>query len=414
MFKTEKDFANYINLLGGTLYLVGGAVRDDIRGFKISDKDYVVEGLTELPFKQVGKDFPVYLVEIGDETVEVALCRRERKTGVGYNGFTCEVEGVTIEEDLFRRDFTMNAIAKNVLTGELIDPYDGKDSIDRRVIHIVSNEHFMEDPVRVLRCARFAAKFDFDVSIGTRILIKANLNVLSELTPERIYIELEKVFNIAPKGRRSFFDMLDDLCVLGVLFPEIKALQVPDKHDGTSYNHTMKLLEHADDFKMFMGLLTHDFGKGVTPPENHPSHHGHDKLGVPVVTKFCERLKMPNEISRFCVAGCETHMKIKVFSHMRPGKQLKLYMKYADIIYELVDLSYIDSLWRETDQDMPDFLTNHILQFEEIKKKLLQVETVYSVIDGKLLKRLGVQEGPNFGARLLEERINALKKTGLW
>ena len=414
MFNTEKDFANYINFLGGTLYLVGGAVRDDMMGFKVSDKDYVVEGLTELPFRQVGKDFPVYLVEIGDETAEVALCRRERKTGTGYNGFTCEVKDVTIKEDLFRRDFTMNAIAKNVLTGELIDPYEGGSSIMRNTIHIVSQDHFMEDPVRVLRCARFAAKFDFQVSFKTKTLIRSNAHVLDELTPERIYIELEKVFNVKPERRRLFFDMLDDLCVLGVLFPEIKALQVPDKHDGTAYNHTMKLLEHANDFKMFMGLLTHDFGKGVTPPENHPSHHGHDKLGVPVVTKFCERLKMPNEISRFCVAGCETHMKIKVFSHMREGKQLKLYMKYGDIIDKLVDLSYIDSLWRETDQDMADFLTDHIFQFKEIQRKLLQVETVYSVIDGKLLKRLGVQEGPNFGARLLEERIKSLKKTGLW
>lgn len=409
-FATEKDFAEYIDSIDGTLFKVGGSIRDRIIfGDSSGDIDYAVEGLQELNFKKVGRDFPVYLVHIAGEMREVALCRTERKTGKGYGGFEVLTDGVTIEEDLSRRDLTINAIAINVLTQERIDPFNGyHDAVAGIIRH--TSDAFSEDPLRILRVARFAATIpNAKISSETFLLMMDIKHELLDIAPERIATEMFKTFE---KGfdRRIFFDVLKGVGALEIIFPEIAALDVPDKHDGTAYNHVMELLRFAHNQDEFIGLLFHDLGKGVTDPAMHPAHHGHDKLGMKIANQMASRLKLSKKQKRLAEASSETHMLLKDFTTMRPAKQIRMVVRFDDILDTLLSITIIDSVRRgpiEGHFHDPVAVKD---SFAPIKRQIEKVRTVIKIIDGSLLLSFGVQQDKNFSQKLEEVRIKSLKK----
>ena len=226
MTMNEKEFATKIRRIGGTAYIVGGAVRDLVIRRVPHDKDYVVTGVLEKDFfsefpnaTKVGNSFPVYLVDIDGESCEVAFARTEKKNGHGYRGFVVSFNpSVTIEEDLFRRDTTMNAMAIEILTGKLVDPFNGENDVKNHVINAVSH-HFLDDPVRSLRAARQAAEHGFIVSNATIEMMKSSKEELKTVTPERCFKELEKA--LKSKHPDVFFKYLKETDLIGVCFPFI-------------------------------------------------------------------------------------------------------------------------------------------------------------------------------------------------
>lgn len=303
------------------IYLVGGAVRDAFLGIEVYDHDWVVVGATPQQmlaqdFQQVGKDFPVFLHPETKE--EYALARTERKQGSGYHGFEVFSEpSVTLDEDLIRRDLTINAMAQ-AEDGTIVDPYGGQKDLQNRVLRHVSDA-FSEDPLRVLRVARFAAKlapFDFTLADETKTLMTEMVasGELAELTPERVWQEVVKVMNSAEPS--CFFEVLDEVGATEVLFPELNALHgvtQPEKHhpEGDVWIHTMMVLQQATQLSESLAVrfaaLVHDLGKGITPPELWPKHHGHEAAGVPLVKSLCQRYRVPKKIEQFACKVTEYH-----------------------------------------------------------------------------------------------------------
>jgi len=291
------------------IYLVGGAVRDRLLELPVKDRDYVVVGATEqqmleLGYQRVGKDFPVFLHPQTKE--EYALARTERKSGHGYTGFTFDAEpGVTLEQDLLRRDLTINAMAMDA-DGVLIDPYGGEQDLHKRVLRHVSAA-FREDPVRVLRVARFAARFaemGFEISTGTKVLMRAMVEQgeADYLVPERVWQETVRA--LAGSSPQRFFEVLRECGALEVLFPEIATLfgvpqpglHHPEIDTGV---HTMLALQQAarlsENPRVRFATLLHDLGKGRTSPTLWPRHHGHEARGGAPVNALCQRLKVPSD-----------------------------------------------------------------------------------------------------------------------
>ncbi|WP_127470052.1 multifunctional CCA addition/repair protein [Thiomicrorhabdus aquaedulcis] len=295
------------------VYLVGGAVRDALLGVAVYDRDWVVVGSTPEQmlaqgFVQVGKDFPVFLHPKSRE--EYALARTERKSGVGYHGFDIAASpNVTLEEDLQRRDLTINAMAQDA-QGHIIDPYGGQADLTQRVLRHVSAA-FSEDPLRVLRVARFAAKlqpFGFTIHPDTLALMQAMVQSceLAHLTPERVWQEVVKALSCDKPS--VFFSVLRQVGALAVLFPELERLfavpQPPQHHpEGDAGVHTLMVLDAAcalsDSLEVRFGALMHDLGKGVTPEALWPKHHGHEAAGVPLVSALCERYRVPKKMQSF-------------------------------------------------------------------------------------------------------------------
>ena len=289
-------------------YLVGGAVRDTLLGLEVKERDWVVvgetpESMVARGFRPVGKDFPVFLHPVTRE--EYALARTERKTAPGYRGFAVHAEpDITLEQDLLRRDLTINAMA-SAESGEIVDPYGGLRDLDARLLRHVSPA-FSEDPVRILRLARFAARFaplGFTVAEETRELMRAMVTAgeVDALVPERVFAELAKA--LVEPVPMAFFEVLRSCGALARLFPEIEALfgvpQPPEHHPEIDTGvHTLLVLEQAAtlsaDPAVRFAALTHDLGKALTPPERWPRHWGHEKLGLPALETLCDRLKVPN------------------------------------------------------------------------------------------------------------------------
>ncbi|MDU5782235.1 MAG: multifunctional CCA addition/repair protein [Pantoea sp.] len=302
-------------------YLVGGAVRDALLKLPVKDRDWVVVGATPEAmlaqgFQQVGRDFPVFLHPQSRE--EYALARTERKSGNGYTGFvTWSAPDVTLEQDLQRRDLTINAIAQRE-NGELIDPFHGERDLQARLLRHVSDA-FNEDPLRVLRVARFAARFahlNFRIADETQALMRqmAASGELSHLTAERVWKETEKA--LASRNPQVFFQTLRDCGALEVLFPELDRLfgiPAPAKwHPEIDTGvHTLMTLTMAaslsDEIDVRFATLFHDVGKALTPPEKWPSHHGHGAAGVPLVEALCQRLRVPNAIRDLALIVTEFH-----------------------------------------------------------------------------------------------------------
>ena len=321
------------------IYQVGGSVRDEIIGIPVSDKDFVVVGATEAEFlkefpkaEKVGKSFPVFLVN----GCEYAFARRERKNGHGYRGFDVEFSpDITLEEDLRRRDITINAIAKDPdFPDRYIDPYGGIEDIrNKRIIHV--SEAFSEDPLRVYRVARFAAKFpDFSVDESTIKLMNSIGDELETLSTERVWKELEKAL-VYPRPSR-FFEILKEAELLKYHFPEVLALvgvpagPIQYHPEGDAFIHTietmdrLKLSGNNDPVAMFAALC-HDWGKAASSPDNYPHHYGHDRAGVPIIEKFCRRMKNVPERYRFAaIAVAKYHMIVREIDKITPKKAINI------------------------------------------------------------------------------------------
>ncbi|KEA53445.1 tRNA nucleotidyl transferase [Mangrovibacter sp. MFB070] len=321
------------------IFLVGGAVRDTLLGLPVKDRDWVVVGATPAEmlgqgFQQVGRDFPVFLHP--DTHEEYALARTERKSGHGYTGFICHAEpDVTLEQDLLRRDLTINAIAQSE-EGAFIDPWNGQKDIAQRVLRHISPA-FCEDPLRVLRVARFAARYahlGFRIAPETLALMQqmAQAGELSHLTPERVWKETESA--LLTRNPQVFFQVLRDCGALSVLFPEVDALfgvPAPAKwHPEIDTGiHTLMTLTIAAQLSPALDVrfatLCHDLGKGLTPPELWPRHHGHGPAGVKLVARLCERYKVPVAIRDLAKLVAEFHDLIHTIQILQPKTLVKLF-----------------------------------------------------------------------------------------
>ena len=321
------------------IYLVGGAVRDELLGLTVHERDWVVVGaqpqeLLDLGYKPVGKDFPVFLHPKTNE--EYALARTERKTGPGYRGFDTRFSpDVTLEQDLERRDLTINAIAKDVDTNTLIDPFGGERDVRDRTLRHVSNA-FVEDPVRVLRAARFAARFaplGFTVAPETMQLMReiAARGELQALVSERVWQEMHKALLMPAPWK--FFEVLREAHALPIIFPEIEALfgvPQPEKwHPEIDAGiHTLMVLEQAtrlsSDPIVRFAALVHDLGKGTTPPDEWPRHVAHEQRSVPLIQKLCERLRIPNAFRDLAVLVGRHHLVMHKADEVRPGTLVDL------------------------------------------------------------------------------------------
>ena len=338
-------------------YLVGGAVRDKLLNRPVKDKDFLVVGasveqMLALGYQQVGKDFPVFLHP--KTKAEYALARTERKQGQGYTGFSCYfASDVTIEEDLKRRDLTVNAMAMHD-NGDIIDPYNGQKDLNDRILRHVSDA-FVEDPLRVLRVARFAAryhKYGFTIAEETLALMQkiSSSGELTSLTPERVWQEMQ--LSLADGGANSdihsgnpevFFQVLQQCGALAVLWPELAvlwgipnpALWHPEICSGI---HTMMVLQQAvlqtqtmpeeqSDNKTAIrfAALCHDLGKGVTSDALWPSHKGHEKSGLPLVEKIAKQLKVPSHYKQLALKVCEFHLHCHKAFELKASTLLKMF-----------------------------------------------------------------------------------------
>jgi tRNA nucleotidyltransferase (CCA-adding enzyme) len=319
-------------------YLVGGAVRDMLLGLPVKERDWVVvgetpESMAARGFRAVGKDFPVFLHP--DTQEEYALARTERKTAPGYRGFVVHAEpDVTLEQDLLRRDLTINAIAMDE-AGRLIDPYGGARDLNDRILRHVSAA-FGEDPVRILRAARFAARFaplGFRVADDTYALMRRMVEAgeVDALVPERVFAELAKALVESEPG--AFFDVLRRCGALVRLFPEIDRLfgvpQPPEHHPEIDTGvHSLLVLAEAvklsPDPTVRFAALTHDLGKGLTPPEFWPRHRGHEKAGLSALDSLCDRLKVPNAYRKLAEKVMRYHGHCHKALQLRPGTVVDL------------------------------------------------------------------------------------------
>ncbi|WP_192458828.1 multifunctional CCA addition/repair protein [Musicola keenii] len=321
------------------IYLVGGAVRDNLLERPVTERDWVVVGATpeamlQQGYQQVGRDFPVFLHPETKE--EYALARTERKSGHGYTGFVCQATpDITLEEDLLRRDLTINAIAQDD-AGRLIDPYGGQQDLQDRILRHVSDA-FSEDPLRVLRVARFAARYahlGFHIAEETLMLMQMMTRAgdLDYLTPERVWKETEKA--LGTDDPQVYFQVLRDCGALAVLFPEIDRLYGvpaparwhPEIDTGI---HVMMSLSMAarlsPDIDIRFAVLCHDVGKGLTPQALWPRHHGHGPAGVPLVQALCQRLRVPNAPRDLACLVTEYHDLVHTVQILRPQTLLKLF-----------------------------------------------------------------------------------------
>jgi tRNA nucleotidyltransferase (CCA-adding enzyme) len=325
------------------VYLVGGAVRDALLGLAVKERDWVVVGgtreeLLRLKYREVGRDFPVFLHPETHE--EYALARLERKVAPGYRGFSVEFgPAVTLEEDLARRDLTINAVAQSA-DGTLFDPYGGKRDLDARVLRHVSPA-FVEDPVRVLRVARFAARFaplGFHVAAETLELMRAMVerHEVDALVPERVWQETEKALR-EPKAS-EFFRVLRACGALRPIYPEVDALfgvpQPAQWHPEIDTGvHTLMVLDQAallsGDLKVRFAALVHDLGKGSTPRAEWPSHRGHEERSVSLIEALAERLRLPGEYRDLCVIVARYHGIVHRAFELRPNTILD-FMERAD------------------------------------------------------------------------------------
>lgn len=316
------------------IYLVGGAVRDELLGGAVTDKDYVVVGssvdeMLAAGFRPVGKDFPVFLhPETHDE---YALARTERKVASGYKGFTVHAAtDVTLEEDLGRRDLTINAIAKNS-DGQLIDPYGGLADIQSKILRHVSAA-FAEDPVRILRIARFAARYtDFSVAPETNALMQQMVDAgeVDALVAERVWQELSKGLMEAKPSR--MFEVLRNCGALKKLLPELDRLwgvpQPAKYHPEIDTGvHVMMVIDYAASKNFSLPVrfaaLMHDLGKGTTPKEMLPRHIGHEARSVNLLKEITKRLRVPTECKELAQMVAKYHGKLHAVEEMRPGTLL--------------------------------------------------------------------------------------------
>ena len=400
----EEEFVKAVEGAGGTVYLVGGWVRDHLRGATPRDRDFVITGLEREAFAElfpaaslIGHAFPVYLVEIDGVRSEVSFARRERKSGHGYRGFAVDFGAeVTIEDDLFRRDTRINSMAYRLPAMELIDPYGGRSDLAHCVIRATSH-HFSEDPVRALRAARQAAELGFVIEDGTRTLMADCAAELEEEPTERIVHELSRA--LAAPQPSLFFEALAHASLLESVFPEIFALkgktQPPQYHpEGDAYCHTMQIVDvvarKTQTIEARFAALVHDIGKGQTPEEMLPHHYGHEQRGLFVLDAWNERMTLPKSwlmAARFVIK-----------EHMR-APLLKKTGKIADLLLavEKSGLSFAD--FRRIICADHGTLPYYLVHGEDLLRKMLQVRGTEAPPELR---------GADVGKWLREERVRRL------
>lgn len=402
-------------------YLVGGAVRDQLLGLPVKERDWVVVGADEASlvaegFKRVGRSFPVFLHPETRE--EYALARTEKKVGAGYQGFICDFHPtVTLEEDLQRRDLTINAIAQSS-DGQLIDPYGGLADLKAKRLRHVSAA-FAEDPVRILRVARFMAALaplGFTVTKETLALMRNMVTAgeVDALVPERVWQEMERALGEADPTQ--FFEVLRACGALSRLFPALDklwgipqpAVHHPEIDTGV---HTMMALAEAarlsPDKTVRFAALCHDLGKGETPPEHWPKHHGHEKIGVALLAAWCRQYGVPNEYRELALAVAEYHGLYGRVFELRPNTLLSLFesigaLKRPPRLNQFILACEADVRGRKGLENQPYPQSDYLrAAFQAIQK-----------VDAQELIARGF-EGASLGAAIRQERlnrINALKK----
>jgi len=317
------------------VYAVGGAVRDEMLGLPVKDRDYVVVGATpeemvRLGYRPVGRDFPVFLHPETHE--EYALARTERKSGRGYRGFQVyAAPDVTLEDDLARRDLTINAMAR-AGDGTLIDPFNGAADIAARTLRHVGPA-FVEDPVRVLRVARFAARFEFDIAPETMALMRRMVDEgeVDHLVAERVWQELAA--GLMSARPRRMFEALRECGALERILPEVDRLfgvPQPAQHhpEIDTGDHVLRVLdcvaERDEPLEVRFAALVHDLGKGTTPPEEWPRHIAHESRSVPLIEALCERLRVPSACRELALIVARVHSNVHRALELKPATLLKL------------------------------------------------------------------------------------------
>lgn len=406
----KLETAKKIKSAGGNLYLVGGAIRDKFLGKNNSDEDFCVTGITSLEFQKLfpeahkrGKAFEVFEIE----GKEYALARKEVKRGVGHKEFAIQTgKEITIEEDLKRRDITINSIAQDVLTEEIIDPFNGMEDIKHKIIQATS-KHFVEDPLRVYRVARFSSQLEFKVEKETIKMMESLKEELKYLSKERVFTEFKKALSTSKPS--LFFKVLREAGVLEVhfkpIFDLIGALQ-PEKYhpEGDAYNHTMICIDKSttmtDNLEIRFATLAHDFGKGATPKEEYPHHYGHEDRGVEIVSKFSKELAIPKSWEKCGKIACKEHMRGGIFYKMKPAKKVEF--------IERVDKSYLGldglQIVVNCDKTNNDTIEKEQYNFVSIGRKCLKEVTAKKVAEKYKLK-----EGISLGNKLHEERIKWMR-----
>ena len=399
------------------IYLVGGAVRDKLLGLPVQDRDYVVVGATPDEmiangFKPVGADFPVFLHPETKE--EYALARTERKSGHGYKGFKVyAAPDVTLEDDLRRRDLTINAMAEDE-SGNLIDPFKGEEDLRNGVLRHVSSA-FSEDPVRILRVARLAARYGrwgFHVAHSTNKLMREMVDSgeVDHLVPERVWQELDR--SLGEDKPSHFFEVLRGCGALARLFPEIDALfgvPQPEKHhpEVDTGVHAMLVLDAAaklsPDTRVRFAALMHDLGKGNTPEGEWPKHIGHEARGVELVKNFCQRLRVPNEHRDLAVLAARYHAHCHRIAELRPATVVDTLegldgFRRPERIEQFILACEADFRGRFGSEDKP---------YDQAQVFRRAFEAARAVDAAAVAAQGG--KGPDIGARVREARIAAVK-----
>lgn len=400
------------------VYLVGGAVRDRLLGLEAKDRDYVVVGSTPqemaaLGFKPVGADFPVFLHPQTKE--QYALARTERKTGTGYKGFTVySAPDVTLEDDLRRRDLTINAMAQ-ADDGTLIDPFGGAEDLRNGLLRHVSPA-FAEDPVRILRVARFAAryaKWGFHVAHSTNALMRHMVETgeVDALVPERVWMELEGA--LAEDRPSAFFKVLRGCGALDRLFPEIASLfgvPQPEQHhpEIDTGVHAMLVLDAAarlsPDSRVRFAALMHDLGKGLTPREEWPRHIGHEEAGADLIRGFCQRLRAPNDYRDLAVLVARYHGRCHRAAELTPATLLET-LEAIDA-FRRPDRVELFLLACEADsRGRPGFEDRPYPQADRVRQAFAAARAVVAadVIDAGA-------KGAALGERIRQQRIDAIRQ----
>lgn len=406
-----NEIAIKIEKQGGTLYLVGGAVRNKLLGIHVNDEDYCVTGISKEKFKELfpnafekGRNFNVFELE----GKEFAMARKEIKKGKGHNQFDIESnEAITIDEDLSRRDITINSIAQNVLTNEIIDPFCGRNDLKNRIIR-ATTKSFSEDPLRVYRVARFAATLKFQVDTNTIKLMRNLKNELGTLSKERVFEEFKKVLSV--KQPSIFFNVLKEAGVLDVHFKEIydliDVLQPEEYHpEGDAYNHTMlaldKCSELTNDLEIRFSVLVHDLGKGLTPKTEYPHHYGHEIKGVPLVSKLGYRINIPKRWIKSGEIACREHMRGGIFHKMSPSKKVEFIERVSKSNLGIKGLQIVVI----SDKTSTRNASNKNINFLDIGNKCLKE------INGEYIKnKYDNIKGIEFKNKLHQERINWFKE----
>jgi tRNA nucleotidyltransferase (CCA-adding enzyme) len=397
-------------------YLVGGAVRDKLLDRPVAERDWVVVGgapaaLESQGYRKVGKSFPVFLHPESGE--EYALARTEKKTGAGYHGFDVYAgTDVSLEDDLKRRDLTVNAIAEDA-DGNLIDPYNGRADIDARVLRHVSDA-FREDPLRVLRVARFAARFHdlgFSIAPETMQLMQEMVasGELAALVPERTWKETEKA--LSETRPDVFIEVLRECGALAVIFPEIDKLfgvPQPEKwHPEIDTGvHVLMVMRMAaalsDSLSVRFAAMVHDLGKGSTDPKYWPSHHGHDKRGLPLIEALSDRLAVPNKCRDLALHVSRFHTLSHRAAELRPDTILKMLegidaFRRPERFEEFLLTCEADARGRADREDIP------YTQADILRAAFAAAQTV----DNQAIQATGVS-GPEFGEALRTARLDAI------